>query len=80
MQHVYSKLLASFISLPLLEYAHVYPDLLHSKRVSLFMVQIFLQVEEGVKEYVSHPAALQITQGYLTWRKNHGVWLFSREE
>ena len=33
------------------------------------MVQVFLQVEEGVKEDVGHPAALQITQGYLTWRK-----------
>lgn len=45
--------------------------LLHSKWVSLFVVQIFLQVEEGVKEYVGHPATLQITEGYLTWRKQH---------
>lgn len=45
--------------------------LLHSKRVSLFVVQVFLQVEEGVKEYVGHPAALQVTKGYLTWRKRH---------
>ena len=35
------------------------------------MVQVFLQVEEGVKEYVGHSATLQITQGYLTWRKQH---------
>lgn len=32
--------------------------LLHSKWVSLLMVQVFLQVEESVEEYVSHPAAL----------------------
>lgn len=32
--------------------------LLHSKWVSLLMVQVFLQVEKGVEEYVSHPAAL----------------------
>lgn len=45
--------------------------LLHSKWVSLFVVQVFLQVEEGIEEYVGHPAALQITKGYLTWRKRH---------
>lgn len=45
--------------------------LLHSKWVSLFVVQVFLQVEEGIEEYVGHPAALQITEGYLTWRKRH---------
>lgn len=44
---------------------------MHSKWVSLFVVQVFLQVEEGVKEYVSHPTALQIPKGYLTWRKQH---------
>lgn len=32
--------------------------LLHSKWVSLLVVQVFLQVEKGVEEYVSHPAAL----------------------
>lgn len=40
--------------------------LLHSKWVSLFMVQVLLQVEESVKEYVSHPAVFQVTQSYLT--------------
>ena len=40
--------------------------LLHSKWVSLFVVQVFLQVKEGVEEYVGHPAALQIAEGYLT--------------
>lgn len=50
-------------------YIDVNSHLLHSKWVSLFVVQVFLQVEEGVQEYVSHPAALQITQGYLTWKK-----------
>lgn len=40
--------------------------LLHSKWVSLFVVQVLLQVEEGVEEYVGHPAALQIAEGYLT--------------
>lgn len=45
--------------------------LLHSKWVSLFVVQVFLQVEEGIEEYVGHPAALQVTEGYLTCRKQH---------
>lgn len=49
------------------EFSH----LLHSKRVSLFMVQVFFQVEEGVKEYVGHSAALQITQCYLAWKMQH---------
>ena len=43
--------------------------LLHSKWVSLIVVQVYLQVEEGVEEYVGHPTALQVTKGYLTWRK-----------
>lgn len=47
--------------------------LLHSKWVSLFVVQVFLQVEEGVEEYVGHPAALQITKCYLTWGKKTGT-------
>lgn len=46
---------------------------MHSKRVSLFVVQVFLQVEECVEEYVGHPAALQIPQGDFTCRKNVGV-------
>lgn len=41
---------------------------MHSKRVSLFVVQVFLQVEECVEEYVGHPAALQIPQGDFTCR------------
>lgn len=41
--------------------------LLHSKRVSLFMVQVFLQVEECVEEYVGHPAALQISESNFTY-------------
>lgn len=39
------------------------------------MIQVFLQIEECVEEYVSHPAALQIAQGYLTWRK--GIHVFN---
>lgn len=33
------------------------------------MVQVFLHVEEGVEEHVGHPAPLQVTEGYLTWRE-----------
>lgn len=51
------------------------PHLLHSKRVSLFVVQVFLQVEECVEEYVGHPAALQIPQGDFTCRSEIGVRL-----
>lgn len=47
------------------EYENASSHLLHSKWVSLFMVQVFFQVEEGVKEYVAHSAAFQIAQGYL---------------
>ena len=47
--------------------------LLHSKWVSLLVVQILLQVEEGVEEYVSHSAALQIAERYLTWGKSKAV-------
>lgn len=48
----------------------VQSHLLHSKWVPLLVVQVFFQVEKGVEEYVSHPAALQIAERYLTWRKS----------
>lgn len=35
--------------------------LLHCKWISLLVVQVLFQIKEGVEEYVSHPAALQIT-------------------
>lgn len=50
----------------MLKLRNVDSNLLHSKWISLFVVQVFLQIKEGVKEYVSHPAALQITQRYFT--------------
>lgn len=36
--------------------------LLHSKWISLFMVQVFLEVKEGVEEDMGHSATLQVTQ------------------
>lgn len=69
-------------SIGLISHKGVKPDalteaahLLHSKRVSLFVVQVLLQVEECVKEYVGHPAALQIPQGDFTCRSGIRVRL-----
>lgn len=46
--------------------SNTFLHLLHSKWISLFVVQVLLQVEEGVEEDVSHPTALQIAQAYLS--------------
>ena len=46
---------------------------LGGKRVSLFVVEVFLQVEEGVKEDRGHLALLQVLQGdgVLVQRPDH---------
>ncbi len=37
-----------------------------SKRILLFMFQIFLQVEESIEEYVCHAACFEVTQADLS--------------
>lgn len=54
--------------------------LLHCKWISLLMVQVLLQVEESVKEYMSHPAALQVSQRDLTCREIQKMILRSRTD
>lgn len=50
-------------------------DLLHCKGISLLMVQVLLQIEECVIEYMCHPAALQISKSNFTCQEMSFVYI-----